>query len=148
MTSRSRRRRFATLIAFVIVSSACSGEIPKDPQTVGLTPAGSDETTPPPSETTGPGESPSAAPRRHRRPRPVPDGDDPRRRPDRQPAPAAGQAVHRRPRTASESRTRQITMCGHAALTYAAAFDTRPEDLNVYWEVVKEPAGSTGASVT
>jgi ABC-type branched-subunit amino acid transport system substrate-binding protein len=29
-------------------------------------------------------------------------------------------------------------MCGHAALTYAAAFDTRPEDLNVYWEMVNE----------
>jgi ABC-type branched-subunit amino acid transport system substrate-binding protein len=35
----------------------------------------------------------------------------------------------------------QITLCGHAALTFAEAFDTRPADLNVYWSWVNDHGG-------
>lgn len=41
-----------------------------------------------------------------------------------------------------------ITMCGHAALTYAEAFNTRPEDLNVFWESVNARGGVHGRKVT
>ena len=34
-----------------------------------------------------------------------------------------------------------ITLCGHAALIFAQAFDIRPEDLNVYWQMVHDRPG-------
>lgn len=34
-----------------------------------------------------------------------------------------------------------ITLCGHAALIFAEAFDTRPEDLTLYWDRVNENGG-------
>ncbi|MCW2707978.1 MAG: branched-chain amino acid transporter substrate-binding protein, partial [Frankiales bacterium] len=34
-----------------------------------------------------------------------------------------------------------ITMCAHAALTYAAAFHTNPSDLNVFWTAVNTEKG-------
>jgi len=40
-----------------------------------------------------------------------------------------------------------ITICAHAALTYAAAFNTSPDDLNVYWNVVNEAGGVHGRRV-
>jgi ABC-type branched-subunit amino acid transport system substrate-binding protein len=30
----------------------------------------------------------------------------------------------------------KITICGHAALIFASAFNTQPEDINVYWQMV------------
>lgn len=41
----------------------------------------------------------------------------------------------------------QIKLCGHAALSLAQAFDTRPEDLNVYWEWLKDNGGVHGRTV-
>ncbi len=41
----------------------------------------------------------------------------------------------------------QITLCGHAALTFAEAFDTRPEDINVYWSMVNDHGGVYGRRV-
>jgi ABC-type branched-subunit amino acid transport system substrate-binding protein len=41
----------------------------------------------------------------------------------------------------------QITLCGHAALTFAEAFDTRPEDINVYWSMVNDNGGVYGRNV-
>ncbi|HUR49489.1 MAG TPA: ABC transporter substrate-binding protein [Acidimicrobiales bacterium] len=41
----------------------------------------------------------------------------------------------------------EIRMCAHAALTFAQAFDTRPEDLNVYWEQVNAAGGIFGRKV-
>ena len=41
----------------------------------------------------------------------------------------------------------QITLCGHAALTFAEAFDTRPEDINVYWSMVNDHGGVYGRNV-
>ena len=40
-----------------------------------------------------------------------------------------------------------IELCGHAALIFAEAFNTRPEDLNVYWEAVNRNGGIYGRSV-
>ena len=40
-----------------------------------------------------------------------------------------------------------ITICAHAALTYAAAFNTSAEDLNVYWEEVNGKGGVFGRKV-
>ena len=34
-----------------------------------------------------------------------------------------------------------ITMCAHAALTYAPAFKTGPDELNVFWEALNEEKG-------
>ncbi|MGH3442410.1 MAG: ABC transporter substrate-binding protein, partial [Nitriliruptorales bacterium] len=42
----------------------------------------------------------------------------------------------------------RIHLCGHAALVFAEAFDTRPEDLNVYWEWVNDNGGIHGRRVT
>jgi ABC-type branched-subunit amino acid transport system substrate-binding protein len=41
----------------------------------------------------------------------------------------------------------KITLCGHAALIFASAFNTRPEDINVYWQMVKERGGIHGRNV-
>ncbi|MFP5307977.1 MAG: ABC transporter substrate-binding protein [Actinomycetes bacterium] len=41
----------------------------------------------------------------------------------------------------------RVFLCGHAALTLASAFDTRPEDLNVYWEIVNAAGGVHGRAV-
>lgn len=41
----------------------------------------------------------------------------------------------------------KITLCGHAALTFAEAFDTRPEDINVYWSWVNDNGGVYGRNV-
>lgn len=41
----------------------------------------------------------------------------------------------------------KITLCGHAALTFAEAFDTRPEDINVYWSWVNDHGGIYGRKV-
>jgi ABC-type branched-subunit amino acid transport system substrate-binding protein len=41
-----------------------------------------------------------------------------------------------------------ITLCGHAALIFAAAFDTSPADLNVYWQMVRDRGGIHGRNVT
>jgi ABC-type branched-subunit amino acid transport system substrate-binding protein len=35
----------------------------------------------------------------------------------------------------------KITLCAHAALTYAPAFNTGPEDLNVYWTAINTEKG-------
>jgi ABC-type branched-subunit amino acid transport system substrate-binding protein len=40
-----------------------------------------------------------------------------------------------------------ITICAHAALTYAAAFNTSADDLNVYWEEVNRRGGVFGRKV-
>ncbi len=40
-----------------------------------------------------------------------------------------------------------ITFCAHAALTYAAAFNTSADDLNVYWEDVNSKGGVFGRKV-
>jgi hypothetical protein len=43
----------------------------------------------------------------------------------------------------------EIRLCGHAALTYADAFQTKPEDFNVFWQSVnEEKAGIYGRRVT
>lgn len=41
----------------------------------------------------------------------------------------------------------QITICAHAALTYAAAFNTSADDLNVYWSAINERGGIYGRKV-
>lgn len=41
----------------------------------------------------------------------------------------------------------KITLCGHAALIFATAFNTRPEDINVYWQMVKDRGGIYGRNV-
>lgn len=41
----------------------------------------------------------------------------------------------------------QITLCAHAALTYADVFDTKPQDLNVYWSWVNARGGIYGRKV-
>lgn len=41
----------------------------------------------------------------------------------------------------------QITLCAHAALTYGAAFNTKQEDLNVYWDSVNKAGGVHGRKV-
>jgi len=43
---------------------------------------------------------------------------------------------------------KEIVLCAHAALVFASAFDTRPEDLNVYWEMVRDSGGIHGRNVT
>ena len=40
-----------------------------------------------------------------------------------------------------------ITLCGHAALVFAEAFDVRPADLNVYWDQVNEAGGVHGRKI-
>jgi ABC-type branched-subunit amino acid transport system substrate-binding protein len=40
-----------------------------------------------------------------------------------------------------------ITMCGHAALTYGAAFNTSVDDLNVFWSAVNDAGGIYGRKV-
>ena len=40
-----------------------------------------------------------------------------------------------------------ITVCAHAALTYAAAFNTSADDLNVYWEELNRRGGVFGRKV-
>jgi ABC-type branched-subunit amino acid transport system substrate-binding protein len=42
---------------------------------------------------------------------------------------------------------KQITLCGHAALIFATAFNTQPEDINVYWEDVRNRGGIHGRNV-
>lgn len=41
----------------------------------------------------------------------------------------------------------KIVFCGHAALTFADVFDTRVEDLKVYWEWVNDNGGIYGRNV-
>lgn len=41
----------------------------------------------------------------------------------------------------------EIRICAHAALTYAAAFNTSAEDLNVYWTAVNDAGGIYGREV-
>lgn len=41
----------------------------------------------------------------------------------------------------------QITLCGHAALVFGQAFDTRVEDLNVYWDELNTKGGVHGRKV-
>lgn len=41
----------------------------------------------------------------------------------------------------------KIVICGHAALTFADLFDTRPEDIRVYWEWVNDHGGIYGRKV-
>ncbi|HVF04543.1 MAG TPA: ABC transporter substrate-binding protein [Frankiaceae bacterium] len=41
----------------------------------------------------------------------------------------------------------RITLCAHAALTYADAFQTRPEDFNVFWSNVNDNGGIHGRRV-
>ena len=41
----------------------------------------------------------------------------------------------------------EIRLCAHAALVFASAFDTRPEDLNVYWEMVRDAGGIHGRNM-
>jgi ABC-type branched-subunit amino acid transport system substrate-binding protein len=140
MRSRSRRRQLTTLVAFVLVSSACSGGGFPKPQTVALSPAGNDGATPTPGGSAGPGQSPGpdGTPTATGGPGPSPTSGGPGD-PTQSPPPEAALF------TASEDRIgisdTTITMCGHAALTYAAAFNTQPEDLNVYWDMVRDNGG-------
>lgn len=41
----------------------------------------------------------------------------------------------------------EIRICAHAALTYAAAFNTSADDLNVYWTAVNDTGGIYGRKV-
>lgn len=41
-----------------------------------------------------------------------------------------------------------ITMCAHAALTYASAFNTSAADLNVFWDALNDKGGVHGRKVT
>jgi ABC-type branched-subunit amino acid transport system substrate-binding protein len=41
-----------------------------------------------------------------------------------------------------------ITICGHAALIFASAFNTSVEDLNVYWEDLRSRGGVHGRNVS
>lgn len=41
----------------------------------------------------------------------------------------------------------EIRLCAHAALTYAAAFNTSADDLNVYWTAVNDGGGIYGRKV-
>ncbi|HVF52567.1 MAG TPA: ABC transporter substrate-binding protein [Actinomycetota bacterium] len=41
----------------------------------------------------------------------------------------------------------KIVFCSHAALTFAQVFDTRIEDLNIYWEMVNASGGIYGRRV-
>jgi len=41
----------------------------------------------------------------------------------------------------------QITICGHAATTFGPAFNTSPEDLDVYWRDVDDRGGVHGRNV-
>ena len=41
----------------------------------------------------------------------------------------------------------EIRICAHAALTYAAAFSTSPDDLNVYWSELNSKGGVHGREV-
>ena len=41
-----------------------------------------------------------------------------------------------------------ITLCAHAALTYAPAFHTQPSDLNVFWTAINAKGGVYGRKVT
>ncbi|HVL81604.1 MAG TPA: ABC transporter substrate-binding protein [Actinomycetota bacterium] len=41
-----------------------------------------------------------------------------------------------------------ITLCGHAATTFGPAFNTAPEDLNVYWQQLNDAGGVHGRRVT
>ena len=41
-----------------------------------------------------------------------------------------------------------ITLCGHAALIFGQAFDTKVEDLNVYWQDLNAKGGIHGRNVT
>ena len=41
----------------------------------------------------------------------------------------------------------KIVLCGHAALTYADAFQTRPEDFNVFWTDLNAKGGIHGRKV-
>jgi ABC-type branched-subunit amino acid transport system substrate-binding protein len=54
--------------------------------------------------------------------------------------------------TAAEDRigisNTEIHLCAHAALALGAAFDTKAEDLNVYWDIVNARGGIFGRRVT
>ncbi len=53
-----------------------------------------------------------------------------------------------RPKEDSKGITKdEIRICAHAALTYAAAFNTSAEDLNVYWTSVNDAGGVYGRQV-
>jgi ABC-type branched-subunit amino acid transport system substrate-binding protein len=41
----------------------------------------------------------------------------------------------------------KITLCGHAALIFASAFNTKPEDINVYWQALADRGGVWGRKV-
>jgi ABC-type branched-subunit amino acid transport system substrate-binding protein len=41
----------------------------------------------------------------------------------------------------------QITICGHAATTFGPAFNTSPEDLDVYWRALDDAGGVHGRNV-
>lgn len=41
----------------------------------------------------------------------------------------------------------EVRICAHAALTYAAAFNTSADDLNVYWSAVNDAGGIYGRQV-
>jgi ABC-type branched-subunit amino acid transport system substrate-binding protein len=41
----------------------------------------------------------------------------------------------------------EIRLCAHAALTYAAAFNTSEDDLNVYWSAINDAGGIYGRKV-
>jgi len=54
---------------------------------------------------------------------------------------------------AGEANTRgitndQITLCGHAALTYGPAFNATPADFNVYYSAVNDAGGIFGRKIT
>jgi substrate-binding family protein len=43
--------------------------------------------------------------------------------------------------------SRQITLCAHAALTFAPAFHTGPQDFNVFWDALNAKGGIFGRKV-
>ncbi len=123
--------------------------------TDGATDAATDGATPSATETTGTsgdGPTPTTDPSQ---PQPTPTAGEPSPAPSTstppsEPPPPVG------PREATlyddDAKTVGITddrisLCGHAALSLAAAFNTSPDDLNVYWEMVADQGGIHGRTV-
>ncbi len=143
--ARTRLRTAALLLAALLVSSGCSGGgFPGDDASpVALS-------SPTPSDSTSPGTKPGKKPGKKGGPQATPTtpSGDPGigiKDPSGDGPPVANLFTPAEDRIGISPST--ITMCGHAALTYAAAFDTSPEDLNVYWEMVRDQGGIYGRNV-
>ena len=142
--ARARLKTAAFLLASVLISSGCSGGgFPGDDTAPVSLESPTGAGTPSPGATKGPNGpkgGPGAEPT-------TPSGDPGIGIKD----PAGGDPPVANLFTPAEDRIgisdSQITICGHAALTYAAAFQTQPEDLNVYWQMLNAAGGVFGRSV-